>query len=633
MAGKPIHVIRAQAGLDIQPLVQGLNQASQRVKQFATKSKQAMETSGASTLDTLRMLGYSGGKNAKSIPGGPSERTVQLKKQQEEEEKLWRIQQARARDERRNADMAKLNADIADRQRNAARESMALDRQAAAVKAMLTTEEERHNARVKQYDNLLKNNRLTVQQHAAAVKMSVNALRAQSGGFSNVHGVMMQASFAVEDFTQVLLMGGGLNMALMSASNNITMLLHSSGMITSVWGTLGVSTIPLVLSGVNALVQSMNNSQDSLEDYTSKLTDYFSDLNKEIQRENSLFEFRRQLINIPREVQEIKTLEEAYKRLNKLKEEEIAIEQRRQTVERRESRTIEKMLTSRQELVELQEKFFATARERVLFQSSQAGMAGDPHTQKLITELTKEQAEQAEIVVRRRELLAEQLEQIKNIEEARLRIGEYLASISALQGMKEERNKMRALQQSEELEEFAERREKAEQDRVANLREQEEIEKRRLKQLEQEEAIQRQIDAQNLRARQREELFLIKATDEQRERFNLLKGMLKFSDIDSLGFSGQMTAQQFMASQAFLQAQIQATQSQLEKLSEEQQVDQITKGSLEQDAFRAQAEAFKQVFELRTPARNPQIDDTNRKLDTLVDLYRKLRTVVEIVGQ
>jgi hypothetical protein len=290
------------------------------------------------------------------------------------------------------------------------------------------------------------------------------------------------------------------------------------------------------------------------------------------------------------------------------------------------------MLSSRRELVDIQEKFFATARERVLFQPS-GGTAGNVHTQKLIAEITREQAEQAEIIVRRRELLAKQLGQIKNIEEARLRIGEYLASISALQGMKEERNRMRALQQSEELEEFAERREKAEQDRVANLREQEEIEKRRLNQLKQEEAIQRQIDAQKLQARQREELYLIRATDEQRERFSLLKGMLKFSDIDSLDFNGQMTAQQFMASQAFLQAQMQATQSQLRKLSEERQADPITKGSLEQDAFRAQAEAFKQVFELSTPAKNPQIDDTNRKLQTLVDLYQKLRTVVEIVGQ
>lgn len=625
MAGKPIHVIRAQAGLDIQPLVQGLNQASQRVKQFATESKQAMETGGASSLDTLKWLG-----------GGASPQTQKATKDQaalnaQMENTFELLVKNEDMRKRRISTLIKTSSVIKTIRGQQAQVNQ-LDQQAARIKTMVMTAQERHNAEIEMYDRLLKANKITVQQHAAAVKMSANALRAQSGGFSNVHGVMMQASFAVEDFTQVLLMGGGLNMALMSASNNITMLLHSTGMITSVWGTLGVSTIPLVLSGVNALVQSMSNSQDSLEDYTSRLTDYFSDLNKEIQRENHLFEFRRQLINIPREVQEIKTLEDAYKRLNELKEEELAIEQRRQTVERREVRTIEKMLTSRRELVDIQEKFFATARERVLFQPS-GGMAGNVHTQKLIAEITKEQAEQAEIIVHRRELLAKQLGEIKNIEEARLRIGEYLASISALQGMKEERNKMRALQQSQELEEFAERREKAEQDRVANLREQEEIEKRRLNQLKQEKVIQRQIDAQKLRARQREELFLIKATDEQRERFNLLKGMLKFSDIDSLDFSGQMTAQQFMASQAFLQAQIQATQSQLEKLSEERQVDPITKGSLEQDAFRAQAEAFKQVFELRTPARNPQIDDTNRKLDTLVDLYRKLRTVVEIVGQ
>ena len=532
-----------------------------------------------------------------------------------EEEKLHRLRVARAADERREAESRAFNERVAQEARN---KDIELTKAATAVKESLITAEQRHNAKVALYDTLLSKNKITQVEHAAAVQMSANALRAQQSGFGNLHGVMMQASFAVEDFTQVLMMGGGLNMALMSASNNITMMLHSTGMIKSVWGTLAISSIPLLLSGISKLVESMKEEEETLEDYTSRLSEYFSHVNQELQREIELLKFRRELINIPAEVNEIKTLEEAQRRLNKLKEEQLRIEQELSIRQKKDDDIVRNMLSS--------EGSLRKERKSESVKHTQDMFTLNPYSFEDDLAASLEYAKNTDYVISRQKILAKQLEGIVSLDEARLRIGEYLSSIANLEGLRAERERMRALQQSDELRDYAEEKQRLDQERIAAEKEIEEIEKRRKAEL-------KKMEEERLRARQKEELFLITANEKERERYGLLKEMLEFSDIDPTTFSDRMTKEEFNASQAFLQAQIQATRSQLNELKEKtEDRDTVPKGTLEQDVFKAQSEAFKQMMEAKEPERNPQIDDTNRKLDTLNDLMGRLRAVIEIVG-
>jgi len=532
-----------------------------------------------------------------------------------EEEKLHRLRVARAADERREAESRAFNERVAQEARN---KDIELTKAATAVKESLITAEQRHNAKVALYDTLLSKNKITQVEHAAAVQMSANALRAQQSGFGNLHGVMMQASFAVEDFTQVLMMGGGLNMALMSASNNITMMLHSTGMIKSVWGTLAISSIPLLLSGISKLVESMKEEEETLEDYTSRLSEYFSHVNQELQREIELLKFGRELVNISAEVNEIKTLEEAQRRLNKLKEEQLRIEQELSIRQKKDDDIVRNMLSS--------EGSLRKERKSESVKHTQDMFTLNPYSFEDDLAASLEYAKNTDYVISRQKILAKQLEGIVSLDEARLRIGEYLSSIANLEGLRAERERMRALQQSDELRDYAKEKQRLDQERIAAEKEIEDIENRRMAEL-------KKMEEERLRARQKEELFLITANEKERERYGLLKEMLEFSDIDPTTFSDRMTKEEFNASQAFLQAQIQATRSQLNELKEKtEDRDTVPKGTLEQDVFKAQSEAFKQMMEAKEPERNPQIDDTNRKLDTLNDLMGRLRAVIEIVG-
>ena len=615
MAGKSIHVIRAQAGLDIQPLVQGLNQASQRVKQFATESKQAMETSGASTLDTLRMLGYSGGKNAKSIPGGPSERAVQLKKQQEEEKKLWLIQQARARDERRNADMAKLNADIADRQRNAARESMALDRQAAAVKAMLTTEEERHNARVKQYDNLLKNNRLTVQQHAAAVKMSANALAMQQGGFGRMSGAMAQASFAIEDFAQVLSMGGGLNMALMSASNNVAMVVRSLLATNAAMSAIAGLAIPFVMIGISQLFRSFQSQANAAEEWVKSLSNYFDVLNFSLDQAQTKLERQRELEDI-RQAKGGGTSASNIDEINKSLLEQQRIQEDLGLMESKRDSIIRQIASGSDELA----KGINDRAENMLMLADNIGgivetMLGPSPSERpeAIRALRDEHLEIARIAD---ETFRQNLKNASSLEEFITANQIYLSQIAEIPGIaaKNERERITAMLDSEEKtkEHFTSLEELQHK---LNVEEEKQLKLRTelIKSLEREEQQRKDI------------LFAMTASPEAKLQADLEKQRQEFVGITPSDIMADPRLEQdyLQRSTEFLLAAQEQTQRQIDEL-QKVAMPAFT-GELQQDAFRAQAEAFKQMDQARQEKRNPQLDQQ-------IDLLRRINDALQSGG-
>jgi hypothetical protein len=151
-----------------------------------------------------------------------------------------------------------------------------LERKAEAVKERLITAEQRHAATMVDLKNMLQQNLLTQGQYAAAVKQTDQTLAMQKGGFGRMAGAATQASFAIEDFVQVMSMGGGLNMALMSASNNVTMVIRSLDLFKGTLGTVAMFGLPLLAVGVTSAIGYFTKA--------SKATDRWKDALEELER-------------------------------------------------------------------------------------------------------------------------------------------------------------------------------------------------------------------------------------------------------------------------------------------------------------------------------------------------------------
>jgi hypothetical protein len=118
----------------------------------------------------------------------------------------------------------------------------------------------------------------TIRQQQAQVAIA-NGGAAGAQSSRNFAAAMTQASYGAEDFIQVMSMGGGLNTALMSASNNLSMvtrsLLGTSGAMASIAG-FGV---PLVLIGTGLLVRYLMQEADAL----GKVKERYEALNKTLE--------------------------------------------------------------------------------------------------------------------------------------------------------------------------------------------------------------------------------------------------------------------------------------------------------------------------------------------------------------
>ena len=618
MAGKSIHVIRAQAGLDIQPLVQGLNQASQRVRQFATESKEAMETGGGSTLDTLKMLG-----------GGPSPQAKQATQaQQDLNDQMERTRQLLKENEKlrqQRINTLSVTSRVLKEIRTQQAAANNLEQQAAVLKRSLMSAEDAHAGRLLRYSQMLQKQQISLRQYNAAVQQSTRVMNASRGGFGAMSGAMTQASFAVEDFLQVMSMGGGLNMALQSASNNLTMVMRSLPIFQGLLGGIATATLPILLLALSQYVMKLFESKEKTRD----LSDELSQLRQEMER---VEKHRKQAQTFEQESEAISQLETA----SAAQQEYIEGQKNLRTLEQDVAAGLK---NSREELVDVTSGYqdmeksvkqafeaqrnhlkgmgsfgasvedFAKITEEEAHQVGQLKDAYDRMNQSLRTATTEQQAQAA------LSLYHTQLKMIKGTEQETARIGALLTNTEAMKNFQDLFELQTQLNDEQQLQE--QRAQK-----YNELLRQETLEKQK----------QAMLEQQKLQARQREELFLIRATDAEKERFGILKSMLAFSDIESTQFQDQMTQQQFMASSAFLQAQVDATRRQLQDLETQQQSDPVIRGALEQDAFKAQAEAFKQIFEAKAEKPNPQIDATNQKLQTLIDLQQRLTSVIKIVG-
>lgn len=145
---------------------------------------------------------------------------------------------------------------------------------------------------------------------------------------------------------------------------------------------------------------------------------------------------------------------------------------------------------------------------------------------------------------------------------------------------------------------------------------------------EKQKAMEREIEAARqlteqqkmaLDAKRQEMMFSMTASDEEKAaaEFERQRQEFVFGDMDIMG----PTFDQIKADQAFLLAAQKQTQQQIEKLQTFTSPEYL--GALQQDAFKAQAEAFKQIDKARQEKPNPQLERQINLLNRIHDALNK----------
>lgn len=158
-----------------------------------------------------------------------------------------------------------------------------LKRDAIALKNLIASAEQRHTIRLAEYNEMLKATLITQEEYDRAVQHSLMVKDASAKGFGAMSGAMTQASFAAEDFIQVLSMGGGLNMALMSASNNLSMVARALAPTSGAIGALVGVGIPALLISLGMAATHFLKTKDAVEELKKameEVNDRFKDFGK-----------------------------------------------------------------------------------------------------------------------------------------------------------------------------------------------------------------------------------------------------------------------------------------------------------------------------------------------------------------
>jgi hypothetical protein len=510
-----------------------------------------------------------------------------------------------------------------------------LERKAASVKERLITAEQRHAAELADLKSMLQQNLITTEQYAAAVKQTDNALAMQKGGFGRMAGAATQASFAIEDFVQVMSMGGGLNMALMSASNNVTMVIRSLNLFKGTLGTVAMFGLPLLAVGVTSAIGYFAKA--------AKATDRWKDALEDLERtwKNSGWRemARLELKDFGRQI-EGSSFEQLTERENDLlaEQEKLKAKLFQQDMERtRKNQELFMGLVGGQEAYAEMLEYT----NRAIREGGEADKQRAMQLQNLMA-----QAQKHAVEGRAESAIASLREMLGLMEEFSL--GVQGIDINMFDGIKSVFNDpamMDALQSLlgattleggygfeddiEQLNAFRDELLGSETDLTEEQKRQLQIAEELLKiadekqkAMERETKAARQLTEQQkmaLDAKRQEMMFSMTASDEEKAaaEFERQRQEFVFGDMDIMG----PTFDQIKADQAFLLAAQEQTQRQIEKLQTFTSPDYL--GALQQDAFQAQAEAFKQMDKARQEKPNPQLDQQINLLNRIHDALNK----------
>ena len=232
---------------------------------------------------------------------------------------------AAAADAQRDSDFAKYKADLA---RQEAAGMINAERTARIERAR-----QRDAKRAADDDRVRQLNDWRMQQammQRAAVDTQLKVGRA-AGGFGGAAMAMGQASYAAEDFIQVLSMGGGLNMALMSASNNLSMVIRALLGTSAVMSAIAGIAVPAALIATGMFIRSLMEEEQQAESTAEalrKIRDAYDDMRDAARRASQQQRLLRDIQNT-KDVESIENsrLQEQDKLNDLLKEQKVLEEE------------------------------------------------------------------------------------------------------------------------------------------------------------------------------------------------------------------------------------------------------------------------------------------------------------------
>jgi hypothetical protein len=450
---------------------------------------------------------------------------------------------------------------------------------------------------------------LAAQMQQQAMNGATVASARAGNMFGGMAGAMTQASYAAEDFIQVFSMGGGLNMALMSASNNLSMVVRALAGTSGALASIAGFAVPVVLLGIGALVRYMLEEEKQVDNVRHAYERLRAELDRVHESRSSMLELKFALEDIAL----INDLQTALTRINEEQENRLRIEEK----------------------IAQNQKDLKTAQD-----DADDMLTGQAGVGEYIAELM-EMRKRVEDTVEDQKILGAALWQIddaiqrvtesynglqdalaqgsgEDVIAAAMRMQETLASMPVQSGdaydaMKERLDKILSSGESIGIivkrinEEFANGA-KLTKELAGNAAKLVDLEQQRKDLLEQ------QNNA--LRMAQEEYLLKLKMTEAERELYDLRKAQEDFMGPAASSImrgEGPLQEADQDAAMAFLEGQRDALRKDLEALVPEI----IVKAGLEQSAMDAQAKAFDQMLQASAKKPDPQIERTNRLLESI----------------
>jgi hypothetical protein len=509
--------------------------------------------------------------------------------------KTMRTRQAQeAADAQRDADFLAYKADLVRQEVAAAQNAERMNR--------IERARQRDAKRAADDDRVRQLNDWRMQQammQRAAVDTQLTVAR-MGGGFGGAAMAMGQLSYAAEDFIQVLSMGGGLNMALMSASNNLSMvaraLMGTSGALSALAG-IG---IPAVLIGTSILIQYLLKEEDQVD----AVTRAYKRLNDELEqsKDSSSRQMQHQfnlqdIDDLTTHAAGLSKLRQETRELAKAEVDAIAIEDEL-TLKRKELRDAVAggtIIADAQKIVDMMKQ------SQGVHDWMQIATAEDD-----VRHLTEAYKDLVDVMnTGTPDEIVRAAEEFKSVIEGTQEVfkifpGQQTSKLSPILGTDEETSRLEDTQKlMHELDNV-----------TASIREKEE-------------AISRAQENTNRLLRQETQLrqdnirFQLSATEAQRESLDIQNQLAQFLGVDNpnpmMGLDpNDFSAEQVRQSAEFLELMWRDLERQKQEILDEQQ--RVTPiGGMEQNAFQAQADAFKQMLDAQFREEDPQLTEIARR--------------------
>ena len=457
----------------------------------------------------------------------------------------------------------------------------------------------------------------------AAIDTQLTVAR-MGGGFGGAAMAMGQMSYAAEDFIQVLSMGGGLNMALMSASNNLSMvaraLLGTSGVMSAVAGF----AIPALLIGIGSLISYLMGTEDAAEKAKKALEDF----RKEIENIGKMTDIRQKFEAESRDIQDMKTREEIQTKINALKQEQKDLDEKMTQEEMKRaganSAYFDELLGGQKA-----QQDFLNGLRKSMFHGTEEQKESARELAKLYA-----QAREAAIAGNEQNML-NALREMHDLMTSMNQIGIQGIDVGFMDNFKALFNDPKLLDQLQNIfnpnmTNLQENMELQQEIAEALLSQDEHMTEERNRQLEIAKKLLEaqhqmfQVEGQITRERQqrmRDDLDAIRMTDEERELKRLRDEQAAFAGIDTTFVGPQLPVSEEAMLQEFMYLQLKKVQ---DEIAEMRKTSPVFESGMEQNAFDAQAQAFDQMLKAKFE-RDPQAE----KLDTLIGIERAMLQAIE----